>query len=173
MYLEQHLKQKGFLILADKSFPTIKQPKIKFFKNLKILLKKTNSKNKKKLSYICYLYIKFWISKISLINNFLYGMICNETDIFVLIEDLFLIKLPAYKNIKLKNINSNSNKYIYDFDNLPDLKELWVLFTLIFNYENFLFSRKLQIYFTINSIETNKYIKENFFRFIKIPFHSK
>ena len=51
-------------------------------------------------------------------------MICNETDIFVLIEDLFLIKLPAYKNIKLKNINSNSNKYIYDFDNLPDLKEL-------------------------------------------------
>ena len=100
-------------------------------------------------------------------------MICNETDIFVLIEDLFLIKLPACKNIKLKNINSNSNKYIYDFDNLPDLKELWVLFTLIFNYENFLFSRKLQIYFTINSIETNKYIKENFFRFIKIPFHSK
>ena len=59
MYLEQHLKQKGFLILADKSFPIIKQSKIKFFKNLKILLKKTNSKNKKKLSYICYLYIKF------------------------------------------------------------------------------------------------------------------
>ena len=171
MYLEQHLKQKGFLILADKSFPIIKQSKIKFFKNLKILLNKTNSKNKKKLSYICYLYIKFWISKIFLINNFLYGMICNETDIFVLIEDLFLIKLPSSKNIKLKSINSN--KYIYDFDNFPDLKELWVLFTLIFNYENFLLSRKLQIYFTINSIETNKYIKENFFRFIKIPFHSK